>query len=159
MKLSTKTAAVAGAAVLAVTGIAASHALAHRDGGGQRGAGMVRQLVQADANRDGRIELKELQDHRASRFQRFDADGDGVLSEQEVETGMLERARERISRRVKFMTRRLDADQNGEITEAEFSQHAAERFRWRDLDDNGVLEGRELPRKARRALRRASGSE
>lgn len=83
-----------------------------------------RAFERLDTNQDGRVDTLEIENARASRFKRLDADGDGVISA--TEQG---RAEDRIRRRAAIREarlaqrfERLDADGNGAVTADEFME-------------------------------------
>lgn len=69
-------------------------------------------------------------------FAKLDKDGNGAVTTQEFESGLLERFA------------RSDANQDGKVTadelKARFAEHKQERFEKRDENGNGVLERAEL---------------
>ena len=82
--------------------------------GPPRGAGMFEQL---DANGDGALSLEELQS-RPDRFASADADGDGTITRDE----MLARATERAEARIDQFFETFDSDGDGAVTEAEIAE-------------------------------------
>jgi hypothetical protein len=76
-----------------------------------------------DTNQDGRIDSVEIENARAERFKRLDADGDGVISE--TEQGRAEnRIRRRAAMREARLARqfeRLDANGDGAVSADEFT--------------------------------------
>ena len=110
---------------------------------GHRRMRKLRFLKRADTNADGIVTLNEVELLRAKRFDRFDNNKDGIISKQEIES----RIRARIEKRIKRMMRKFDRNEDGNITRKEFNWLAAERFKWRDLNDDKQLTPDELPRK------------
>ena len=133
-------------ALVATMGAVASAAVAFGHGRGFGGHGMMGHgakhwIKKADANKDGVIELKEIEQLRQNRFDRFDADKNGSVTPEEIEKVV----RARVERMSKRIVRRFDADRNGTITKEEFNRFAKERFTWMDLNDDGKITGEEMP--------------
>jgi len=63
-------------------------------GRGRRAKMAKRMFEQQDANQDGFLSLQEVQDHAAERFDSIDTDGNGELSDEELEAAK-EKRRER----------------------------------------------------------------
>lgn len=137
---------VGGFAVLAgvIATASAAAAFGHGRGfGGHElwGHGAHHWIKRVDANADGVIELTEIEKSRQKRFDRFDADGNGMVSADEIEQVV----RQRVERMTKRTVRRFDSDRNGSITLQEFNRSARERFTWMDLNDDGRITREELP--------------
>jgi Ca2+-binding EF-hand superfamily protein len=99
---------------------------------------------QLDADGDGQITKAEMQQHHMARFSKVDTDQDGVLSRAELEAEGRQRVEEHVSRMIERhdangdgvlspdemarpekagkMFERLDADNSGGISEAEFKE-------------------------------------
>ncbi|MEX3014617.1 EF-hand domain-containing protein [Gymnodinialimonas hymeniacidonis] len=77
---------------------------------------MIFQELDADGN--GAVTLEELQAAGEARFARADTDGDGALSREEL----IARGEARIEARVDRMLERLDANGDGQLTEAEMEE-------------------------------------
>ena len=95
---------------------------------GQMGGGAMR----ADTDNDGAISRAEYVAQSDQRFARLDANGDGLLSGDEL-TG-------RGGRRM------ADADTNkdGKVSKAEFAAQAADRFSKLDVNKDGKISGDEM---------------
>ena len=97
-----------------------------------------------DANGDGSVTIEEFQGSSKTRFERIDADNNGVISKEEFANYMQSRRDDRHKDRLAAM----DADKDGQVSKEEFlnaSQARAERkFARMDKDDNGLLSGDEL---------------
>ena len=123
---------------------------------GLGGRSDARGPAQFDADGDGIITLEEVMAVRGDRFAVFDADGDGVLSQAEMEAGRTAMMGERVSARIAD----LDGDGDGALTEDEFlaeaGRRAAERFAALDADDDGVVTADEMVLAHGRAFRRRS---
>ena len=123
------TAAQAPAAAVEKTGKHEHHAWHHK------GPGFAR----LDANKDGAVDLAEFTN--MDRLKKADANGDGILSQDEI-TAMIEKAI--LERKVERATRRLDIDGDGTVTLAEIEKQKAKRFALMDRNDDGKIEKAEL---------------
>lgn len=84
----------------------------------QRGSGaMIDQMAKADVNQDGFVTRGELLSARAANFTRFDRNGDGALSDNDIPTFL-----QRTSMGAQFGTMRgqFDANRDGKVTRDEF---------------------------------------
>ncbi len=93
-----------------------------------------------DTNADGQITQEELRALRAARWTNVDANGDGQISRDEL----LANVREGAERRVDRMIDRLDADENGTLSQAELENARGKRggdrlFNRADSDGDGAL--------------------
>ena len=79
-----------------------------------------------------REELKPFAD---KRFARFDTDGNGVITGDEVKAHLMRR----MERRQKHLMRRFDADGDGKVTQAEYSDRVANMFDVIDKNDDGAI--------------------
>lgn len=138
--MNTKALWISGALVVLMG--TASVALAHGDkgqrGGGQRGAMMEEMFERTDANGDGKITQEEVDAAAAARFAETDADGDGLLSAEEIQTfaAAQREAREndRRANRTERMIGRLDANDDGLLSLEELSERGPQDMFARMLD-------------------------
>jgi len=93
-----------------------------------------------DANGDGQISVAEWQGEQDA-FDRFDANGNGFLTMDEIQGGAFGGRGRRGNPGSRLQA--MDADSNGEITAEEF-QGPAEMFGVLDSNLDGVLSGEEL---------------
>ena len=115
-----------------------------QESGRSRGArgGMTARL---DADEDGQITQEEF----LATFKNLDEDGDGVIALDETMTGQRERSGKGVSKgggkksrgARGGMTARLDADEDGQITQEEFLA----TFNSLDSDGNGIIGSDEMP--------------
>lgn len=107
---------------------------------GDRHGGPRINFEEVDANADGLLSPEEMETHRAARFAEADTDGSGGLSPAEVEARMIATQNERRERMLDRMFERRDADADGEITMAEMSEsRSADRFSRADADGDGLI--------------------
>lgn len=99
-----------------------------------------RHFEQADANGDGAVTLEEMSALRKVLFARFDTNGDGLASADEMVAGVK-----------REMFRQLDADGDGTVSESEFLAHAGmpgkrggKMIRRLDDDGDGMLNEAEI---------------
>lgn len=147
MKTTTRnlTLAALAAAVLATAGVAHAKDRDNDRGDGPRG-GMMRIIHQIDANDDGAFALDEMTTFISERFSDADADGNAELTSEEIAEAM-EGRRGRSDRAGERLLQRVDIDGNGTATLAEINERATEFFVLMDIDNSGVIEEDELPRR------------
>ncbi|KIC47099.1 calcium-binding protein [Ruegeria sp. ANG-S4] len=94
-----------------------------------------------DADGDGQITQAEIEAHRAQRFTSADADGDGQLSLEEMQAAAQSRANERVQK----MFERQDANNDGFLSEDELPKprRGAKMFERIDADGNGSISEQE----------------
>ena len=164
----------AGAATLAIGGTAIAQS-------GERGGDMTRteatakaqeRFAKMDANDDGVINEADREARQRAHFDRMDADNNGAISYDEF-TAMHERRGEmregrrggghKMGRRGghrgggKMMMRGADANNDGNITAAEFQAASLARFERADANNDGTVTPAE--RQAQRAELRANRQE
>lgn len=124
---------VAGALIFAV-----STGLALAQSGGPRGM-QHDWFDQMDANGDGVLTKEEVEHFQAERFQRMDTDGDGVLSVEELYNGL---QRERAERLHQWM----DRDGDGQVSREEFNAMRMKMFSRMDKNNDGTIKKEDLRR-------------
>ena len=105
--------------------------------------GPAQMLEEVDINQDGNISKDEINAHRAERFTNADANGDNLVTADEMEAfAETERARRQEQRRAKRFAR-MDADGDGFITAEEHAAAGDKRmdrmFDRIDADGDGVI--------------------
>lgn len=101
-----------------------------------------------DANKDDKVTADEIRPFTNKRFARFDADGDGVVSTEEIDAHLMKRM---IKWRQRLLLR-FDGDGDGTITRTEFTDKADAMFQRVDANDDGAID-REEARRARHKIR------
>jgi hypothetical protein len=149
-----------GLALLLVMGVAGA-AQAH---GPARGAAALGAPVMSyDADGDGKVTAEEVESRKAARFAEADADGDGFLSAPEVGAYAEALRAERAARRSAAVIARLDQDGDGRLSAAEVAgmrpaSSGFDRMLERlDADGDGALSAEEL--QAAKARRGGKGGE
>lgn len=111
--------------------------------GGHGGGHMFRMLDSFDANGDGKLSQEEIDQARGERFGRFDGDSDKALTLQEYEQLWLDAMRERMVRAFQ----RLDRDGDAKVTAEEFQEPFAKVVRRMDRNDDGVIDRGDFKRR------------
>jgi len=89
-----------------------------------------------DANGDGQITKAEIADHRSEVFKAMDANNDGVLDKQEHLNFVVARMTPRIENRYQ----KMDSDNDGKVSAAEFEAKKQHRhFRRMDANNDGII--------------------
>ncbi len=127
---------VLGVAMVASAGFALAQ--------GKPGHGQRPSFEEVDANGDGKITQDEMQARAAARFSQADSDGDGAISRDE----MMARAMARAEKRVDRMMSRMDADNDGKVSQAEMQNMRDKRMgrmiKRMDTDGDGALSKEEF---------------
>lgn len=123
---------------LAVALLAASPVLAKGRGGDDMGGAMRDAMfTAADANADGSVTPEEMAAAKTAMFTRADTNADGQLDAAEREAQMVARMTEIAKLRVADGDR-MDADEDGVVTLAEFTAED-DRFARLDEDKDGAV--------------------
>ena len=127
------------------------------------GGRLDRMFGRLDTDANGTISSAEISARRGEAFDRFDADGDGELTVTEIAAAQ-EAAREMMlqARTLRSVARArsyvaADADDNGTLSKAEFSDARGRMFERIDANDDGDIT-REEAENARSAWREARKS-
>lgn len=116
----------------------------HGNGHAGRGGRIrIMEMIETyDADGDGSVSQVEIDDWRADRLREFDTDGDGQLSLDEYQALWLDAMRERMVDR--FQSH--DDDGDGQVTIEEFGERSAHLVMMRDRNEDGVLNLDDMPR-------------
>lgn len=145
MTFSTKAALIAALAGPIALGLPALAQMGPGEGPGEgSGEGPDARFEQFDADGDGLVTEAELSARRAARAAALDADADGYLSAEELTAFYQAQAAERIASMVAREMARADADGDGRISAAEKmlggeGRMAARLFERADADGDGAV--------------------
>ncbi len=154
MKTTTKL--TMAAALAAMVAGSAVYAAGGQGRGGPRG--MQIEFSQLDADGDGLVTQAELEAHRSARFTEIDADGNGEVSLEEFQS----HAQARSSERAAEMFARLDADGDGvlsrDVLEAQGGRRGGGALLERiDSDGDGAISEAEFEAMKERLAERRGG--
>ena len=138
-----------GAAALALLGGTASAQGGPGDGP-KMGRFTDRAFERLDSNGDGVISEDEMETRRADRFDFADDNNDGEITKEEFSSAAQRRREEMRNRRFS----EADTDGSGGISLEEFTAQAAERFAEMDKNGDGQLSAEEMRPPMRRSARR-----
>ncbi|WP_170381662.1 EF-hand domain-containing protein [Ruegeria atlantica] len=94
-----------------------------------------------DANGDGQLTQEEMEAHRTQRFSKADTDGDGRLSVEEMQAATQKKANDRVTK----MFEEHDANKDGFLSEDELPKprRAGKMFDRIDADNSGTISEQE----------------
>ncbi len=93
-----------------------------------------------DANGDGKVTREEMETHMQARFEGADTNGDGSLSRDELLARVKEDQAKRADKYVSHMIERHDANGDGALTMEEMrSRKHGKRFDKMDADGDGAI--------------------
>lgn len=101
---------------------------------GKRGYGR-RMMERFDTNEDGKVTRAEVDEYKSSMLTKFDADKDGKLSLKEFEGAWLEMMRPRMVRRFQF----FDIDGDASVTAKEIDRPINRMFKRMDRNEDGEI--------------------
>jgi len=117
------------------------HGQKMREGMGPRGDGPGLMFQRADKDNSGSVTLEEFAAMSPLSFTDADADGDGNINADELAAQM---EREMLRRRAVRMIERFDADNDGQVSQAEFDNRRKQMFARMDVDESGAIEEDEM---------------
>ena len=85
--------------------------------------------------------LEKLEKRAEKRFDRIDANGDGVIEQADL----MSRKSDRIAFAKRKRLHRFDSDKDGVVSQVEYMARAKDRFALWDLDNNGIISASDLP--------------
>ncbi len=134
--------------VAAGFGLAATTAMAFGPGSGGQGPRMNFQELDSDG--DGQITQSEMEGRMDARFNEADTDGDGLLSAAEMET----QGQKKVADRVARMIERFDKDGDGSLSQDEMPapRKPGRMFGYFDQDNSGGISEQEF-KEAREEMR------
>lgn len=113
-------------------------------------ANMAQRLLQADADGNGQVTRAEFLAHRGQQFARFDRNGDGYISMDDVPRLLSSR----FEPRMKAMQQQFDANKDGKISRDEFINGPTMGFDMADGNHDNIVtraEAQALSEKAKAA--------
>lgn len=119
--------------------------------------GLAAPFARFDTDGDGKVTEAEIQASRAARAAELDADGDGKISLEELVAQEMRDAQARIEARVKARIAAQDSDGDGMLSAAELAARPMpdRMFQRMDADGDGAVSAEEM--QARRDMMRAQG--
>lgn len=131
----TAAAVILGVAISSVSFVA--YAKDHKRGG--KGARI--NFEEVDTNSDGEITKAEMQAHAGKRFASSDTNSDGFIDRTEIIAKASTRAAERAQKRADRMLERLDANDDGKLSQEEMAntKRGNKLFERADADDSGSI--------------------
>ena len=104
-----------------------------------------------DTNSDGIISKAEFLERQEEKFTRLDADGDGGITQREMDS-LKESLKDNVERRDFSghggkIFRRMDTNSDGVISEGEFLERAKKRFAKTDIDGDGKITVEEVEKR------------
>lgn len=106
---------------------------------GRRGHRRGGWIARLDEDKDGALQPDEMP--RAERMKQADTDGDGTLSQKEIEDMVL---RQMVQRRAEGIAKRLDFDGDGKVTLSEIQDRQDKRFALLDRNNDGKVDRAEF---------------
>ena len=154
MKILTKSLIVVGAATVMGAAAFASVSQAERGWMGKHGGfgGPIRMLEQFDADGDGRLTQAEIDTARTERFAKYDANNDSALSLEEFSGLFQEVSRPMMVRAYQ----KLDPNGDASVTADEFDRPFANVVERHDRDGDGALSPSDMKRGHHRSWKHES---
>ena len=106
-----------------------------------RSASATKEMRAIDTDKDGSIDLNEVQSAGEATFDKLEKDKDGTLTTKELQG--------RVSRKE---MKAADSDSDGTLDKKEYAALIEQRFKAADPDGDGTLDAKELKKPAGRSL-------
>lgn len=134
---------------VAIGGVALAQDRGDRDGprhgrGGSPEDRVTVIMERFDTDGDGQITVEEVEAFRAARFNDADTNGDGAIDAAEFEAAAAARAADRATERAAEMFARMDQDEDGRLTPDDLDGREGRMFEHADENGDGVLTEDEL---------------
>ena len=101
---------------------------------------MLKRLAEADADKDGAVTRTEFADYRRAQFSKMDRDGDGYVTQRDIDRIKMFMPRE--LEPAKFISQ-FDADKDKRMSREELANGPAPLFDFADTDKDGVVSAAE----------------
>jgi Ca2+-binding EF-hand superfamily protein len=101
---------------------------------------MLKRLAEGDSNKDGAVTRTEFADYRRAQFPRMDRDGDGYVTQRDIDRIKMFMPRE--IEPEKFISQ-FDADKDKRMSREELANGPAPLFDFADTDRDGVVSAAE----------------
>ena len=134
---------------IAISGYALAQDRGDRDGPrhGHRGSPEERVTMlmeRFDTDGDGQITVEEIEALRIARFNEADTNSDGVIDATEFQAAVEQRAAERAAEHAAEIFARMDQDGDGQLTQEDLGGREGRLFEHADEDGDGILTEDEL---------------
>lgn len=97
---------------------------------------MLKRLAEADANKDGAVTRVEFADYRRAQFSKMDRDGDGYVTQRDIDRIKMFMPRE--LEPAKFISQ-FDVDKDKRMSREELATGPAPLFEFADTDKDDVV--------------------
>lgn len=144
-----RTTLIAGTALIAVALTSVSVAAHQRGDGDKRGKHRIEAMLERfDANGDGAITKQEIEAAGVERFNSADADGNGLVTAEEMAAAADKEVSERMTKRISKHIERADTNGDGSLSLEEATASQGDRtekmFERFDTDADGTITQAEL---------------
>jgi len=134
---------------IATGGAAVAQDRGDRDGprhghGGSPEDRVVVMMERFDTDGDGQITVEEIEAIRISRFNEADTNGDGVIDAAEFEAAAVQRAVDHAAERAAERFARMDQDEDGQLSPDDMGGREGRMFEHADENGDGILTEDEL---------------
>ncbi len=123
--------------VISLGGVAAADQMRKGHGDGSK------RFEKMDANNDGVLSADEFSSKFTARFDKADTNSDGIITKEELIDRMIRR---RFERRASKIIKRMDFNGDGKVSRDEIENRLRKRFALLDRNDDGKIDKSELQR-------------